>query len=48
MKKIEFNIEDEKFLMPIAELISFDASDVITTSGNGFEGEEDDFDLSGL
>ncbi len=48
MKKIEYKIEDEKFLMPEAELILFDASDVITTSGNGFEGEEDDFDFSGM
>ncbi len=45
------NIKDELFIMPIAELILFDKSDVITTSGNGFEGEEDDFifdDKSGL
>ncbi len=42
MKKIEYSM-DEKFLMPEVELVKFDASDVITTSGNGFEGEEDDF-----
>ncbi len=42
------NIKDELFIMPIAEIVKFDALDVITTSGNGFEGEEDDFDFGGM
>ncbi len=42
------NFKEELFIMPLAELILFDKSDVITTSGNGFEGEEDDFDFSGV
>ncbi len=42
------NNNDNNFEMPVAELIIFDACDVITTSGNGFEGEEDDFGFSGM
>ncbi len=42
------NIKDGLFIMPIAEIIKFDTCDVITTSGNGFEGEEDGFDFSGM
>ncbi len=33
--------------MPLAELVIFDTCDVITTSGNGFEGEDDDFNFKG-
>ncbi len=40
--------DDNIFEMPTAELIIFGTADVITTSGNGFEGEEDDFDFSGM